>query len=373
MSNSPLEHPLFLPRARLNDLFQSLLDHGYRIMAPVVRDDSILYQQINSADALPHGIIDDRHNGSYQIAQAKTPRCFAWSNPQQSLKSFVFSPVEILWKSFYKDNELVFQAIKAEAQPTVIFGVKGCDIAGLQLLDQHFYHKKTPDTHYQQRRDNLILFGINCFRSGSQCFCTNTGDGPNISSPSDCIMSELDEGYIIHHVNSPLTEIIDTLQLKLATTAQQQQATYESSQAALSQQQKLPEITANSVFEQWSHPVWNDIADTCLGCGNCTTVCPSCFCHQESSDVSIDLTESSQTRSWDSCFTTQHSYLHGFYIRPERSQRYRQWLSHKFSGWQSQFGRIGCTGCGRCATYCPVGIDPTQVLQTLFKRRGEPA
>ncbi|HVY60425.1 MAG TPA: 4Fe-4S dicluster domain-containing protein, partial [Planctomycetota bacterium] len=105
------------------------------------------------------------------------------------------------------------------------------------------------------------------------------------------------------------------------------------------------------------HPRWDAVAARCLGCGGCTLSCPTCFCTttEDSSDLAGATAE--RTRRWDSCFTPGFSYVHGGPVRASLRARYRQWLTHKLSSWHEQFGSSGCTGCGRCITWCPAGID----------------
>ncbi len=113
------------------------------------------------------------------------------------------------------------------------------------------------------------------------------------------------------------------------------------------------------------HARWDDVAQRCLSCGNCTMVCPTCFCTsvEESSDLAG--VESARSRRWDSCFTMDHSYIHGGSVRPSARSRYRQWLTHKLATWLEQFGTSGCVGCGRCITWCPVGIDITEETHAI--------
>ena len=107
------------------------------------------------------------------------------------------------------------------------------------------------------------------------------------------------------------------------------------------------------------------MAERCLTCGNCTLVCPTCFCTnvEDVGDLTGDHAE--RWRVWDTCFSVDYSYIHGGSVRPSGRARYRQWLTHKLATWHDQFDSSGCVGCGRCITWCPVGIDITQEVAAI--------
>ena len=113
------------------------------------------------------------------------------------------------------------------------------------------------------------------------------------------------------------------------------------------------------------HPRWDDVATRCLSCTNCTLVCPTCFCSSVEDVTDLAGEGAERNRVWDSCFSVDHSYIHGGSIRPSGRSRYRQWLTHKFGTWHDQFGTSGCVGCGRCITWCPVAIDVTEELAAI--------
>jgi Fe-S-cluster-containing hydrogenase component 2 len=123
-----------------------------------------------------------------------------------------------------------------------------------------------------------------------------------------------------------------------------------------------------------THPRWDDVAARCLTCGNCTMVCPTCFCTTVDDHTDLAGQTAERVRRWDSCFTLDFSYIHGGSVRTENRSRYRQWMTHKLASWIDQFGTSGCVGCGRCITWCPVGIDITaeaEAIRTTSKRPGE--
>jgi Fe-S-cluster-containing hydrogenase component 2 len=127
-------------------------------------------------------------------------------------------------------------------------------------------------------------------------------------------------------------------------------------------QSRLP----GALYQAHEHSRWDEVAARCLACANCTMVCPTCFCHrvEETPDLTGQRTE--HARLWDSCFTQEHGYIHGKNLRPTIKDRYRMWLTHKLASWIDQFGISGCVGCGRCITWCPVGIDLTEELPALL-------
>jgi ferredoxin len=118
------------------------------------------------------------------------------------------------------------------------------------------------------------------------------------------------------------------------------------------------------------HPRWEQVAQRCLTCGNCTMVCPTCFCTNVEDVSDLTATEVERVRIWESCFAVDHSFLHGGSVRPSGRSRYRQWLTHKFGTWHDQFDSSGCVGCGRCITWCPVGIDVTEELAAIRESDG---
>ena len=113
------------------------------------------------------------------------------------------------------------------------------------------------------------------------------------------------------------------------------------------------------LYRNYEHPQWDKVTERCLSCANCTMVCPTCFCTTVEDVTDLTGEHAERWRRWDSCFTVDFSYIHGGSVRATPRSRYRQWMTHKLATWIDQFGVSGCVGCGRCITWCPVGIDIT--------------
>lgn len=363
----------FLPRDSLQCLIDALHASGRQCIGPVERDGAVLFERINFVDQLPVGVHDAQAPGSYHLTHSDSRRCFAWANGPQALKPLTFAPQETLWRVTHDvEQGLGFEAVTPEVSPLAVIGVRACDLAARKLQKAHFLRAEIPDPGFRARYEALFIVAVDCSHPADTCFCASTGDGPAADSGYDMAISELDEGFLLRVGTARGQGVLNTLGLAPASPAQLQAARNELNNAAQSQARSLPGAELrDELFARQDHPHWAEVAQRCLACGNCTAVCPSCFCSAYETHPALDGATSEQVRLWDSCFSFEHSNLHGHPLRDDIRLRYRQWLTHKLGGWHDQFGRSGCTGCGRCISWCPVGIDLTEEVAALLQ--GQPA
>lgn len=366
MSNGPDNQTYYLERTALQSLLDVVAARGYQCVGPTLQDHTIRYQPINSVNQLPEGLHDQQQPGQYRLTQTDDPRYFAWANGPQGLKPFVFASEEVLWRSKRLENgSLQFNQPRAAKNKVAVLGVRACDIAALYIQDKHFLQNQYKDPYYASRRQQLVIIAVNCTHPADTCFCASTGDGPHAAYGYDIALTELADGYLIEARSQFGREVLQQLPLGPAT-AEQMSAAESAVTNAAQQQRRLPSRNLNqALFANLEHAQWDDIAGRCLSCGNCTSVCPTCFCHSETEHPVLDGRLSEHRRQWDSCFTAGHSHIHGITIRANTGQRYRQWLTHKLGSWHDQYGRSGCVGCGRCISWCPVGIDITAEVSII--------
>ena len=352
----------YLPRAHLQALIDALHAAGFRCVGPQAADGAIVYDTLTDAAQLPWGITQTQAPGHYRLHASDDARCFAWANGPQALKPLLFAPREALWSSRRAgDGALQFDDVLPKTATLAVIGVRPCDLAALAIHDQHFLHKGTRDPYYAARREGLFLVAVNCTHPAATCFCVSTGDGPRANTGYDLALTELDEGYLVETGSERGRAIAAQLPLTAATAQQLAAADAAMQQSAEQQTRRLPGRDLDApLFANLHHPRWDEVATRCLSCGNCTSVCPTCFCYSARDESTLAGDEVQHVREWDSCFTQGHSHIHGITIRAETPQRYRQWLTHKLGSWHEQYGRSGCVGCGRCIAWCPVGIDLTE-------------
>ena len=360
----------FLPHGQLQTLINALQQAGFACVGPQVCEGAIVYDAITTVDQLPWGIRDRQAPGEYQLEVLDEKKAFAFSNGPQAIKPILFKPTETVWRAERNSaGKLEFNPHIALEAPIAIIGARACDLAAMVIQDKVFLDKKHPDIHYQQRRTALFIVAVNCTYASSNCFCVSAGTGPNISHSFDILMTELDNGFVIQSGSTRGEDILAALTLQAATSPQCQKAKAGVEDAAAMQTKRIPfnnqRELRDLLFANLGHPRWDAVAERCLSCGNCTSVCPTCFCHSEKDKPSLDGTSTEHQREWDSCFTAGHSEVAGHPIRDSTKERYRQWLTHKVGSWFDQFDSSGCVGCGRCMTWCPVGIDITEELAAI--------
>jgi sulfhydrogenase subunit beta (sulfur reductase) len=365
-----------IDRAGLGQLIENLRTGGARTMGPVVRDGAIVPGEISGISDLPTGYHDEQAPGCYRLFRDDGDEVFGWAVGPGSWKAELFPPKQVVWRATVEEGR--FRPVEPPlGEPVAIFGARPCELAALEVLDRVLDDEKV-DPHYAAVRRRLFIVAAECGAPASTCFCTSMDTGPGTEAGFDLAVTEfLDAGpprYLVRVGTAAGAEALAGVEYHLANDAdlQARRAVLTASSDRIHKTldtNGLPELLEHNL----EHPRWDEVAERCLSCGNCTSVCPTCFC-ADVSDVS-DLTGNLERhKEWSSCFNLDHSYLHGGAVRPTIKSRYRQWLTHKLGTWWNQFGTSGCIGCGRCIAWCPVGIDLTEEAAAIRQsdRRSQP-
>jgi NAD(P)H-flavin reductase/formate hydrogenlyase subunit 6/NADH:ubiquinone oxidoreductase subunit I len=260
----------------------------------------------------------------------------------------------------------ISESAGGEAPRTAFLGVRACELAAIAVQDRVFIGGSRVDPRYASRRANTLLIGVSCGDPASTCFCTSMDTGPRVRDGADLVLTELPGRFHVVARTEAGEELARTLPLRpVAAVELEEVDAVEVRAIARIERHVDTQDLPGRLFANLDHPQWEEVARRCLSCGNCALVCPTCFCSDVKEVSDLDNRASERVRTWDTCFTLDHGSIHGAVYRPHTVDRYRQWLTHKFGSWVAQFGTSGCVGCGRCLTWCPVGIDVTEELATI--------
>lgn len=354
----------------LGALIEALRRRGRRVVAPTIGDDAIIYDDIDSLDDLPRGVTDEQEPGRYKLAQREDGTFFGYAVGPHSWKKFLHKPLLNLWRAKRQGGAIEVEAEPLDPQNYAFLGVRACELNAIAIQDRVLMGGDYVDPHYKAQREGAFIVALNCSKAGGTCFCVSMKTGPNVTHGFDLALTELmsaEAHEFLVEAGSPAgAEILAELPRRPVTQQDLDAADALIAQTAASMGRRMPDEDVPALLmRNLQHPRWQEVAQRCLSCANCTMVCPTCFCTSVEDHNDLAGVESSRSRRWDSCFTMDYSYIHGGSVRPSVASRYRQWMTHKLATWHEQFGTTGCVGCGRCITWCPVGIDITEETQAI--------
>jgi sulfhydrogenase subunit beta (sulfur reductase) len=361
-----------------NTAFQQLLDalikRGYQTIGPTVRDGAIVYDELKLAADLPVGWTDEQAAGRYRLRRRNNndEARFGYVVGPQSWKKYLH-PAEVRLLTAERSGQ-TFRILNNESAPPrrAFLGVRACELAAIAVQDRVLQGDRYRDSVYTARREGIFIVAVNCTQAASTCFCTSMGTGPRVRGAYDLVLTELvgpgKHEFVIQAGSDAGAEVLAELApaIFVASEAVSQQAEAAVERAASQIQRRLDTTSIRDLlYANFDHPRWDNVAQRCLTCANCTMVCPTCFCTTVEDVSDVPGTHAERWCKWDSCFTQNFSYIHGGSIRSSAKSRYRQWMTHKLASWIDQFGTSGCVGCGRCITWCPVGIDITEEVRAI--------
>jgi ferredoxin len=381
---------LTIESAQLDELLEALRRRGHTVIGPVVRDGAIVYDELDSAADLPRGLTDEQEPGHYRLRRRDDEALFGFAVGPHSLKRFQLPADRLIFSArLGRSGELDDIVVDSEPPRIAVLGVRSCELHARRILERVLLGGSRPDPIERAASERLFLVAVQCAEPAGTCFCASMGTGPEVTDGHDIVLTEIlrtpagdpVHRFVLQAGSERGAEVLADLNSRPATDAEERAAREVPRQAAAQMGRELvTDGLRELLYRSYDDPRWDEVAERCVTCGNCTMVCPTCFCTtvEDVSDLAGERLERHQR--WDSCFTVDYSFIHGGSVRNTARSRYRQWLTHKLATWSDQFGTAGCVGCGRCIAWCPVGIDITEEAAAIrtndeqaAARRGEEA
>jgi formate hydrogenlyase subunit 6/NADH:ubiquinone oxidoreductase subunit I len=365
---------LVVEARELDALLGALRERGHTLVGPTLRDGAIVLAEIGGAADLPVGWGDEQDGGRYRLQRRDDGAFFGYAVGPHSWKRYLHPPAIVRWRARRDEGGFVAEPDTAPPPRHAFVGVRPCELAAILVQDRVFLGGPFVDPAYRSRRESAFILAVSCGSPAGTCFCTSMGTGPKAGPGFDLALTELigdgRHDLVIEVGTERGAEVAASVphrpaEAKDLYAARAVLAAAEGSMDHSLDTEGLKEI----LYRHYEDPRWDEVAKRCLACANCTMVCPTCFCATVEDETDLVGAATERRRIWDSCFSQEFSYIHGGSVRTSGGARYRQWITHKLATWHDQFGVSGCVGCGRCITWCPVGIDITAEARAV--RQGE--
>jgi sulfhydrogenase subunit beta (sulfur reductase) len=301
-------------------------------------------------------------------AEVKDPENIAWDYTRTAVspREWLIPRSEPLFHYDLRENPPKIEEPSLEQNPTVLLLLRPCDVAGLRALDAVMRWDYTEEGYEARRAATLMVsLGCNAPASKESCFCESTGINPRFAAESDVAIERMEGDGPARFRVLALTEA----GRKAAVGAPGPLADTPPKNAHIGTVPVDVERATAWMRDHFDDPIWQEISEACLGCGACAHVCSSCHCFDVVDEG--DWRRGTRLRNWDSCaFGHFTAHASGHNPRPKQWNRYRQRIYHKFLYYPDKFGRLLCTGCGRCVDNCSGGMDLIEVLNLLVAAEG---
>ena len=320
---------------------------------------------------------EEKFYNFHELGKGQPPD-FDFLNTRMSAKALIYPQSEIMFEYTLDESEPDHHVMKEPARddtPRVVVGIRPCDVKAFLLVQRNFDTPEDKDPYWVRAFESTTFIGYACSDPCSSCFCTTAGCGPFHEEGLDALLVDVGERYLARLLTpkgETLAESAGWNTVADADAAVQIDELKKAAEARITSFVATDRLAGLDTLDVYEADFWEDVSFSCINCGTCTYVCPTCWCF----DIQDENRGKSgmRVRNWDSCMFPLFS-LHGSGHNPRgfKLHRVRQRFMHKLKYYVDKYGDgIQCVGCGRCVRLCPVNIDIRRVCD-LMNSHGQPA
>ncbi len=329
------------------EAFLNALKAGHQVFAPAQKDGKLAWSAAEKASDL----------------------LWDYSNTEMSPKDFFFPQTECLMRFVNKADDpqgMVMVAEPGLSQPRALLGIRPCDAKAFAVLDMIFVQDEmTNDLYWRDKREKTVLIGLGCNNPCPTCFCTSVGSNPFGETGLDLLLTDLGDKLLVKVISDKGAALVKDLPDAAAGDESAAADLKKKAEGSITSKVGMDKVNAAEVMELYDLPMWDRVMESCLNCGTCTFVCPTCHCFDIQDETQGE--SGRRLRNWDYCMSwlfTMHGTGHN--PRGTKKDRVRQRFMHKFKYIPvKRGGEVGCVGCGRCVQLCPVNIDVRAVVNQM--------
>ena len=367
-----------IEREDLDGLFEALHRRGYTIVGPTVRDEAIVYDEIASCAELPIGWTDEQEAGQYRLRRRDDLALFGYNVGPHSWKRFQLPPEVTLWRARRDDRGALHELAEPSREPPryAFIGARSCELHAMGILDRVLLGGAVADPADRARRQDVFVVAVQCSQAGRTCFCSSMGTGPTAESGYRRRAHRGARGRAAllrarRRQRARRRSCSASWPMRAAAaraSARSAQAAHARAAAQMGRELDTSDIR-ELLYRNYEQPALGRGRRALPGVRQLHDGVPDLLLHDRRGHDRPRRRARRAHAAWDSCFTVDYSHIHGGAVRGSTRSRYRQWMTHKLATWIDQFGSSGCVGCGRCITWCPVGIDITEEARAIRDER----
>jgi sulfhydrogenase subunit beta (sulfur reductase) len=314
------------------------------------------------------GPVKEKNDVEFKVLDSGQLPELIFQNTRMSPKAIIYPQSQVMFTYSLdetREDNRILKEVKKDETPQAIIGIRPCDALAFQLVRRNFDSPEYQDVYWINAYESTTMVGLACNQPCATCFCTSSGTGPFSEKGLDVLVVDNGDSLTAKSITPKGEALLKTAGWTDGATAENFDALKSKAESAISSSVATGNLRQKKIMDIYEAPFWEAEAFSCINCGTCTFVCPTCWCF----DIQDETSGKSgiRMRNWDTCmFPLFTIHASGHNPREHKFERVRQRFMHKLKYYVDKYDDgIQCVGCGRCVRACPVNIDIRRICNKM--------